>query len=643
MDWSPVDKADVIINGKAYALARTQESMGYRRTRQRVDELPDELVREFKTGHGGYGTGIDIDLDTYAWADGMIAVDPNQVRIATHKTSIDAVPTPFYASTTNKHWAIENGERIQRWNPTDGTKEATTTVGSAVHTAAVAFNGKLFVASGSSVILRSLDEASAVTTYTGINREFLVVGRDKLWGSVPASHQIYSLRSADNPATVGTGGWSGPFPVGDPGSKITGMYMVDRYLVVAKEDGVYAVDDNGDFRVILPELREVVSPYNGRQGCVWFGGVLTPQDFGLVYFEEGIDPIQVGPEVIPYNDTPVRGTPVATCSAGKGIYMLVLKDTTPSAVTDCWLLYGRLPEQTDNPTTDIIWHPIHKHSLTLTATMPDKRFGMTWKRIKDSATLSPYQVIYTVPTDASTGAQYRYRTNKLGVPMGTHIGTGQSETGTIYMPGVDYKTQRTKKLRKIEVDSDSVQIKAEVSTNVGSVGWDLATWYSFGTKSEANPVFEHPAYDTNPGGEGSRLWTRFTLTQPSSGATPTDPLQAFGPRIYRVRLFAEPRVEVMQYLEIDLMLAKAVRTAKGVEVGRTPQAQLDELYRLIDSDSKGALPRGVGENQFELRDPAGAKWQARLVELQEQGLVSVPSVGPAVVATGRFQLIKRLS
>lgn len=145
---------------------------------------------------------------------------------------------------------------------------------------------------------------------------FLVVG-----------HELLRVSSESGPPRVSRmvdGGsaatWTPGVPVGDPGHAVTDLLSLGDTPYMVKADGLFRLGTSGAAVLEEPWPRPAASgsEVRPRGAAVWRGALWLPLRDGLYRFTPGaFEP--VGPEMLPDNDSPVRGR--ITACAGDAYFL----------------------------------------------------------------------------------------------------------------------------------------------------------------------------------------------------------------------------------------------------------------------------------------------------------------------------------
>ena len=631
----PISETDISIrldNGQvnSFAIARKSEAQrAWTINRQNINQLPPELRRSFLTGHGGMGTGLDIGLDTYALSENVTAERPFQVGISVAPIVYQAAsgdPTnpmgPFI--TWGAKYFVANARYLHRFDVDTDTWEFTFDFGAGpIVSDLEVYNNKLFVAFGSTRDMATVATVTdnTFTSVTGIQREWMTAGRNKLWASLPGSHQIFSL--VGNTDESVSNNWGGPFPVGEPSTHVRDVFALDRFVYVAKEDGLYATDDLGDFRIQIPELRLFSDDANGQGGSVWFGGVLLPTVYGLLYYVDGTKPIRIGPEAIPFNDTTVSGRVTATTVLGQYVYSALTGEDG-----NLYIMAAREPEPSERPVSHLVWHTLAK--------LTGYGYGFSMHIIRRPTSGRVILKVGCSTAPSGNPAMLSLELDKRGRPLvqGTGIVTssGGAPAAWYYLPGVDFGAPSVMKyLRKVEwsarhstnIENALRRIYAQVSTD-GLAG----PWASLGNSNKLG-VASVSGADT----PGRKFWIRLGLySETGTGNNPAENIY-----LDEVTIYAAPHVEYIKYLHATLMLVRGARDRGGREIRRSPEAQYEMLTALIDDDASSDPAAKV----FILTDPLGQQWDAMLQQLQDEDWVTTPDFGPGIIVSATFKLVRK--
>ncbi len=79
------------------------------------------------------------------------------------------------------------------------------------------------------------------------------------------------IRTSIDPVNAGAGWLDPPYYVGDEASDITGLMVVNGTLIIAKEDGFYALPADGRPIPLTPEFKNKRNATNGKYWTIWQG------------------------------------------------------------------------------------------------------------------------------------------------------------------------------------------------------------------------------------------------------------------------------------------------------------------------------------------------------------------------------------
>jgi hypothetical protein len=173
-------------------------------------------------------------------------------------------------------------------------------------------------------------------------------------------------------SAIAESGWGGDFFAGDVSSKITELGEASGLGYIAKEDGFYEWDLEGEAANVFPEIGR--APRNGQGMVYWHGGFLIPAASGLWWTRTGKP---IGPDSNPNNSQnhPVLSSIYSSKGGhwmglypfGEYIFGIYITPNIPVSTT-ALLLLGRERESADPPG----WGPIIWHVLDfLTADLDD--------------------------------------------------------------------------------------------------------------------------------------------------------------------------------------------------------------------------------------------------------------------------------
>ncbi len=145
---------------------------------------------------------------------------------------------------------------------------------------------------------------------------FLVVGHELLRVSSESGAPRISRMVDDGSAAT----WTPGVPVGDPGQAVTDLLSLGDTPYLVKADGLFRLGTSGAAMLEEPWPRPAASgsEVRPRGAAVWRGAFWLPLRDGLYRFRPGVFEL-VGPEMLPDNDSPVRGR--ITACAGDAYFL----------------------------------------------------------------------------------------------------------------------------------------------------------------------------------------------------------------------------------------------------------------------------------------------------------------------------------
>jgi hypothetical protein len=167
-------------------------------------------------------------------------------------------------------------------------------------TALLVWGGSLIVGQGSSANFqhRASDASGGAFTAATVPAHFLAAINDQLYRAV----QPATLAIADQVA----GPWA-DFDVGDSSYNITGLATLDNLIVIGKEDGAYAFDQDLVAVPLVPELRLQADAQVCRAMATFNRDLFITGRYGMVRFRPGEGLKSVGLDTLA--DPALPGTP----------------------------------------------------------------------------------------------------------------------------------------------------------------------------------------------------------------------------------------------------------------------------------------------------------------------------------------------
>ena len=260
-----------------------------------------------------YSKGVDTSYPGFMFSGPKVttigAVIANKPTKAVQRGSIT------YVAAGAELWQITN----------DTTRTLDTTFGSTI-TDLLVWGGFLVVAlgNGAAIQYRASDTSGgAFSTSTGNNAKLLASVGEILWRANLSSTETHKIASAD----VITGTWA-TYEVGDSSYPVTGIVALDGgVLLVYKEDGAYAFDDQKTAIELTPELKLQADAQVGKAHAVHNRDAFFSSRRGIVQIEAGAGLRSIGFDTLAdpaLPGTPKETRPAAMCSDGRFLYAIVV-------------------------------------------------------------------------------------------------------------------------------------------------------------------------------------------------------------------------------------------------------------------------------------------------------------------------------
>jgi hypothetical protein len=173
-----------------------------------------------------------------------------------------------------------------------------------------------------------------MTTFTAL--AFATIGREFWWAT-----DTNLLRKCDTNAdpTLEANYTTTQFRAGDKQAVITSlMVSAAGTLIIAKSDGMYTLDANGDDHQLFPFLRFGPDVNNGKAWGQFENDLYTAYGTNLYKIDPSLTIQEVGPEKLVNNDSPVRGK--ITAFAGVGSMFALAAIFNPDTLTGYLMKFG---------------------------------------------------------------------------------------------------------------------------------------------------------------------------------------------------------------------------------------------------------------------------------------------------------------
>jgi len=368
---------DIILAGKGYMLARSEQlgrggrawqvtSQGASIARQteresRYGNQPPniELPVVWSTAHLGYGDERQVQEGRYHYAVGVDARFPEMLipgpYVTVVSTGLSENVTRF-AEIGGKLLFLA-GRYVKEFASNDGINaERDLTAGKAGVDMEV-FNDCLYVgmAFGAGDFIHKRTAAGAWSQDNDVQAGYMTVAKDRLCAQVSV-RKVSWVQGDDDPMDLTK--WGGSYTVGESTSAITTLGALEDLLYIGKQDGLYAMDEDGIAPALTPELRAYRHADNCRNLRPWHGTVWVPHLRGLLEYrsmgEQGNVVRSAQPARDCLSENPVRGRITALAGDDRWLYAALYNGT------DTYLLAGRETTEQEAPLGRLIWHPLAK-------------------------------------------------------------------------------------------------------------------------------------------------------------------------------------------------------------------------------------------------------------------------------------------
>ena len=391
-------------------------------------------------------------------------------------------------------------------------------------------------------------------------------------GTVGAAHSranIYEMtrnphqiRSTSDPTTLS--GWSGATSIGDSSSEITGLHGIDTDLYIFKTDGIYQRNSSGTVTEILPELRSLRHPDNGKGGWTFNRKLFYPLgNGGLLEIDPSSTPIGITDvsfsKVMPDLDGRTKyassaspnlhGRIVNGYAEAARMYVLVLETgqtryhllSAENVTTGSTAQTGRDP--------DYRWSHIARQSYT---TGTDADHAAVYVEATPSGSTTHHRVHFGIESTGSNltpfflplsdqDAQWAYEHTSVCQAITTEL--------DVNLPNVD-KTFASLEVHTRECNAGGRKVVTDVSIDGGAFETTgLAT-----ILSTAN-LDQRTTLTFTAGTTGRRITIRFTPSQTTAGSTPVE--------IVDFTLTVQIRADALRLLPLRISLRDQQRLLNG--------------------------------------------------------------------------------
>lgn len=340
----------ISIGGQEYRLARQQilERVGRARawqvervpatteTIQRPDvrpgDIPGEYVINYIWGNGNGSIRGDVpgvvylasDIDHSSSKRLIASGAPFEFADDTNVWGADPCSLLYFAGV----WFIIAGRFAFYCSDFSGTWTTDRDFG-AGHTAtdAIIFNDELVVGFGGST--NKIQKRNLAGTWSTASdntyADFFALVENRLWRAT-ATNEVSNIGPTDNPFTLAS--WSSGIPIGDSSTLITDLNSIGERLAVSKETGFHLGDQSAIFPNSFPQLESIRDEDNGRSTTVMGDTILYPHRRGLIYWQPGGVPIEMGLQeiyqTVEYADAVLHGIRVtALAPQGRFVWAMI--------------------------------------------------------------------------------------------------------------------------------------------------------------------------------------------------------------------------------------------------------------------------------------------------------------------------------
>lgn len=420
---------------------------------------------------------------------------------------------------------------------------------------------------------RTTGNVPTVLTATGIARGILATTNNRLWGQTGIATIGY-VDAADDPATAGN--WKATATaVDDPNVPITGMIGLDDQLFIAKEDGLFFIDQNLTAHNITPDVRNYRSTANGAYGNLkaWSGFVCYATIRNLYMYRDGYVWDEHPTRQLEQSMTNIQIRGYITCLVpiGNDWLACILVDSN-TATTSSYVFLGRKRRPDDPPGNNlIIWHSWTRITPPAEAALERFRAGT----LSDIDVGANTQMQLWLASDYRTVAYdiVRLSDNPLGDV------SEYAASGTITFPTYNMGFEEQKMIKRVVVLARGVG----TGTAVGNIQLSYMP-DGDGAFVDLGSAITVSGYTTiTPTPVSAQLFTfRAVLTRATTGATPTQ----LTPVLLRIHIVFEVRPVTRRMITAMLDLTEDM--VDDTNIRRVGSQQYSDLRTLSQNTAQVA-------------------------------------------------------
>lgn len=373
---------------KSYPLVRIPNNVSYETVSEQPEAEPNQPLAWPLSFHNGVGyTKYDPRVGGAIHAEGIIANEPNVLRAPPKRNAVTltgaANPPMYFFETVVNDSGADDGQPVLYVIANEAAEINVYKISLALGDFGTLLNTKTFAITptqpcgkpvewndgsntrwllplGDNGFIQRLDSvvsSTASDTWTSDNadaRHLKIVDSQLLRSTDENQVSILS----NGVSAIDENSWASDFPVGDKSSNITELGEASGLGYIAKEDGFYEWDLEGEAANVFPEIGN--APRNGQGMLYWHGGFLIPT--AQLWWTRTGEP--VGGDSNPNNrgnhpsisltDFLKHGQWMGLAAFGAYGYGIYVNNTTSGSAS---VLSGRERDRTDaEGWGSIIWH-----------------------------------------------------------------------------------------------------------------------------------------------------------------------------------------------------------------------------------------------------------------------------------------------
>ena len=460
-----------------------------------------------------------------------------------------------------------------------------------------------------------------------LNRDGFLVSSRNLLVMIDSVGKVYTCK--DDPTVAAN--WSSSTPVGDKASKVNNVTAYDDSVIIAKNDGIFGVDINGESIELLPRR---ITGFHGRS-LAGIGSNLyaSLQGGGLWKYnlQSGWENL-VDSSVL--ENTPfLYGDAIAVCEAGGQVWFLT-RDPTYSVANGSGLVVNRFVLMVYNP-TDGTLHAVSHYYCTVSSTMYSGAFGINYIQGMHFTYVGSqaYMFLPMSAGDVTTGTSVgRRKSAQIAFPKEAQdplVGTDRVSTALTFNTFLDHNVLETpwvhfgyggltKEMLRLQTKAyntaaTNIAVYYVMDNNATSsaIPESVTGWTLLGT---LNTVGNTDTTTSFPKGiTGKRIKLKFVFETTSSSVTPI---------LYQYTLFASGNFERRRIAQFTAISASGTSNQSG----RTKMLNAAATRDALNTARRTA-------KTITLYEPDGSSWYGRIISMDKiYKTISKSTSGPSTNA-----------